>query len=655
MKKALCWLLLVMLMALPILASAEEASLETMITQRDTAPDTIGLQAGSTLTLATPTKASGYFATDFFGNNVTDMDVRDMLHGYGLVARTRTSGVLLDGTVVRSADVTADAQGNRTYTIRLQPGLAYNDGTAITAKDFVFSALLCGAPEIAKLGGMPNGFSHFVGYDAYQGGQTEAIQGIRLLSDDTFSLQIGAEYLPYFYGMMLLDIIPYPMHVIAPGCDIADDGQGVYITRGASADDMDAEALGFTPGEFSAEMLGVTLLDPGEGYVFNPDVTSGPYALESFDKATGEATFSVNAHYLGNYEGETPHIEKITLQYLEGKDMQAALENGEVDLLHKIFSSGLVSPLLERTGEENTTIRMQNYPRAGLAYLAMACEAGITQDVQVRRALAHAIDRESLATAVSPYALLVNGHYGMGQWITTFSTEEDTETGLEAVDIAASIEELALAYDPQEAKDMLQSAGWAYDDQGESYTQGIRYRKEADGTFSPLVLRWAKSIDSPVTEAVQEYLVAPLAEVGISVEITEMPFTEMMEHFYRQKDREYDLFFLSSSFGDAYDPYFDYNTDPLYQGTVNTSGLQDETLMALAKDMRTTSPQDRHAYAIKWLKFQERWLELMPVVPLYSNVYFDFYTETLQDYDIVNMSGWGTALVYAWFGEAEGE
>ena len=41
------------------------------------------------------------------------------------------------------------------------------------------------------------------------------------------------------------------------------------------------------------------------------------------------------------------------------------------------------------------------------------------------------------------------------------------------------------------------------------------------------------------------------------------------------------------------------------------------------------------------------------MIPLYSNVYFDFYIRQLQDYRVENYLGWGNAIVAAWLGEPE--
>ena len=65
--------------------------------------------------------------------------------------------------------------------------------------------------------------------------------------------------------------------------------------------------------------------------------------------------------------------------------------------------------------------------------------------------------------------------------------------------------------------------------------------------------------------------------------------------------------------------------------TVNRTGIRDKKLAQLAVDMRKTEPGDVLSYCRKWVAFQERWTEVLPAIPVYSNVYFDFYTTRLEE------------------------
>ena len=71
--------------------------------------------------------------------------------------------------------------------------------------------------------------------------------------------------------------------------------------------------------------------------------------------------------------------------------------------------------------------------------------------------------------------------------------------------------------------------------------------------------------------------------------------------------------------------------------------------------MRQTDPEDIYDYVSKWISFQERYNEVLPTIPLYSNIYFDFFTNQLQNYYITAHVTWSQAILESYFGEAPEE
>ena len=63
--------------------------------------------------------------------------------------------------------------------------------------------------------------------------------------------------------------------------------------------------------------------------------------------------------------------------------------------------------------------------------------------------------------------------------------------------------------------------------------------------------------------------------------------------------------------------------------------------------MRQTDPSDVYDYVSKWISFQERYNEVLPTIPIYSNIYFDFYTSQLQNYFITAHVTWTQAILEA--------
>jgi hypothetical protein len=75
----------------------------------------------------------------------------------------------------------------------------------------------------------------------------------------------------------------------------------------------------------------------------------------------------------------------------------------------------------------------------------------------------------------------------------------------------------------------------------------------------------------------------------------------------------------------------------------------DELLWNDAVNMRRTEPGDIFEYVSKWVAFQERYNEVLPTIPIYSNIYFDFFNQYLQNYYITGQVTWSQAILPAYF------
>ena len=636
MRKFISWMLVIAMLCMSSAALALEAEADgalSILYDVDPIADYVGFQPGTELNITSSTEMAGYFATEMWGNNAADMDVRALIHGYATIAWIKTLGMALDGTPVSDIVITELNNGNRRYTFVLNKELVYNDGSPLTARDYLFSLLLSGAPQIAELGGMPRNLDHFVGYEDYRSGKSNAMKGLRLIDESSFSLEISSAYLPYFYGLAMLNITPYPIAVIAPDCDIVDDGNGAYIS-----------------GEFTTELLKETLLNKDTGYVFNPRVTSGPYQLDSYDATTHTATFSVNQRYLGNFEGQKPHIEKLIFSATKNADMAGLMADGTMGITHKVVDQQAFLDLITLVQAGQIALP-RNYPRSGFGYLAFACEEGPTASVAVRTAISRCIDKQEFIDSafVAGMALPVYGYYGLGQWMTG----ETVEVNGEKMAMTTALGAVHAQKDIDAAKKLLIDDGWALNEQGDPFVEGtdtVRYRKSEDA-LEPLIIKWAKIKDNDTANAIQAAIEEPFKALGIGLEITEMLLSEMLPHYYRQTERTYNMFNLASNFTYVFDPFYDFNTDEQYQGLVNASGLKDDKLMNAAWNLRRTETRDVASYLSKWQAFQTKWIELMPMVPLYSNVYFDFIQKGVQDYNVESFSTWSLAIPYAYIAD----
>ena len=598
------------------------------------------------LTVGNTTAMRGEFFTSLWGNSTSDIDVRDLLHGYNLIMWDGENGMFReDPSVVKSIVATQNEEGDQNFTLLLYDDLKYSDGTAITAWDYAFSYLLTMAPEVAEIGGTPRHMEHFLGYKEYISGQAAALKGVRVTADDMLVVTISHEYLPFFYEMGLLSCNPYPISVIAPGVTVRDNGDGVYLDN---ADRTVHEPL------FTAELLRKTILDPETGYMSHPSVVSGPYTLTSWDGKT--AQFAINSYYKGNAAGEKPTIPTLIYTLSKNETEVDDLVSGRFDLLNKVTRTDVITNGLAQIAD-GKNIGMSNYPRCGLSYISFACEKATVSSATVRQAIIRCLDRQQLTEEYTGnYGLLVNGYYGIGQWMYGVVTgtiappvdppenENDPTAQAEYLEQIAAYEELNLenlteyTLDTETAATLLEQDGWILN------SEGLR---EKDGVILDLKLVYPEG--NRIAEYLGNTFRENLAQAGIRLTINPLPMGELLSHWYQQTERDEDMIFLASNFDLLFDPAAYFNED----GEWAFTGLTDEKLYEEAMAMRKTKSGDVLTYVRHWITFQERFNEILPMIPLYSNIYFDFYTKYLRNYNINQDATWGEAIVGAYLSEEE--
>ena len=627
--KRLIAMLLALAMLLSCVAFAEDADVPTQ--------EELGYDS---LTVGTTTPMSGKFFTDMWGNNSTDVDIRNLIHGYNLMHWNDDDGTYsVDESVVSGVSATEDAEGNRTYSVSLYQDLMYSDGTPITAWDYAFSILLYACPEVREIGGGTAALDYIVGMEEFRYGENSVITGVRVINDYLLNVVVSADYRPYFYELAVLNVNPYPISVIAPGCEMADDGEGVYIRN---IDSSVTEPI------FTAELLQETILGEN-GYMVNPTVTSGPYMLTGYDAEACTATFVINPNYKGDDEGVKPTIQNLTVVPVTNDNMMEKLTSDEVQLLNRVTKADSITEGLNLTSEDD--YNTSNYARTGFTYISFCCEKDTVKDAAVRQALALAFDKDNFITdMVGNYGMRVEGYYGIGQWMYqmvngTITSEEDMDAETQAAWEALSIDSIpTYNYDTAAAAALLEENGWKLN------ADGIR---EKDGIVLDLTLMTNEG--NKAIEPLQTYFVDTLATIGVKVTIETAASEDVLKMYYRQMDRDADMFYLASNFSTVFNPALAFSTEEADQGVDNRTGIIDEKLYALAADISRTEPGDTLSYCQKWLEFQIRYAELLPSIPVYSNVYFDFYTNTLRNYEISEGMTWAEAIVAAYRSDAPDE
>ncbi len=614
------------------------------------------------LTVGTPTAFDGNFFTEMWGNVTSDLDVRNLIHGYDLVEWVSAEGIFqLDPSVVSGTVVTENEAGDRTYTLTLYDDLQYSDGTPITAYDYAFSWLLETSPEVDELGATARDMRYVKGYEAYRSGEAETFEGIRVLGEDTLAVTVDGDFLPYYYESALLECIPYPISVIAPGCAVADNGNGAQIVN----EDPDVSEPVFT-----ADLLAETILGEN-GYRSHPTVVSGPYVLTGFDGLT--ASFEKNPYYKGNSKGEKPQISKLNFTTASNDTMISGLSAKEFGLLNKVANlDTLMEGMQTVTGSKEYT--MQSYPRSGMSFVSFCCERPTVSSEAVRQAIAMCMDKDALvADYVGNFGHRVDGYFGVGQWMYQIvngsldyplvkpkagneKAQKEYEKALSAWKSLTLDDMPVYGLDTAAAAKLLAADGWTLNRDGEEFdpeTDDVRC-KEVEGELVALDLRLIYPEGNRIGESMQTAFVDHLKEAGIALTLEEKTLSDLLREYYRQKGaRTMDMIYLATNFDLVFDPSLNFapsDPDDL-NNTKNTTGLADQTLYDLAVAMRSTEQGDFLSYMQKWVAFENRFAQVLPLIPVYSNVYYDFHTTMLQNYNIAANTSWSESIVGAYLSD----
>ena len=594
------------------------------------------------LRVGNPTAMRGRFFTTMWGGTTSDLDAQDLLHGYSPVRYDiGLSRFRFDHSIVQDGASLDDQEGNRTYLLVFYDDLKWSDGTPITAADYAFSILLCMDPVIAETGGKPMDYSWITGAEEYLNHQSPTLSGLRIMSDQMLGIKVRREALPYFYELSRLAIHPYPAAVITPGITAQDDGNGAYLSE-----------------PLTAEMIQETVMDPESGYLTHPSVVSGPYTLENFDGET--ARFTINPYFKGTEEGMIPRIGKLEYTVADNADMIEQLTQKKFGLLNKVTLSESIQKGIHNRDNNTHAFAMDNYARIGLTELWFMESSPLVQDLNVRKAIANCFDREGYVRDYTwSYGMKMDAFCGMAQWMFRLASgqmeapvnpdlpEEEYRTAAAAFDGLTLDGLTRYSPDPTEAKRLLEASGWMLNE------QGIRY-KEMDGVQTELRLTLGMPESEEAREGLEAYLIQNLEAAGIPVTIQTMTMDEI-ERAYKGETANVDMLYLGEDFSIIFDPEIlvPWKTATPDMTAENSLTAAKAELYGMAQDMVRTEPEDLAGFLGKWIRLQERITETLPLLPVYSNVYFDFYSRELHNYKITEAVTWGEAIVKSYMSDAE--
>lgn len=603
------------------------------------------------------TEISGDFApSSWWTNNAADKMVRDLVHGYPTVTTDQGGDIVIDETVTKELAIEELEDGSKIYTITLNDGLVYNNGEPVTAADYVGYLVFQCSGAAMDLGCSFTAYMQIEGAKAYRDGEADCISGIRMLDDHTFSVQImkvgtdGTELFPFFYELSYASFSPINMNYWFGDVTVKDDGNGAYV-----------EGL-------TVENIKDTL--NASRYRSNSEVVScGPYMFYEYDSSAKQCILVKNPNYAGNFEGQVPSIEKITIVKAEDATWSDALKTGAFNFYDTMTDGSQINTALDMMEDEKVAEDLGygfdyvQFDRAGYGAVFFMCDFGPTQFPAVRHAIAMLLDRNEFAnTFCQGWGGVVSVPAGPGLW-----QYQDCEEWLN--------ENLnTYPYDYEGAVAELVADGWIYNEDGSDWTEGnIRYKKVteeeagtyagnvtlADGTIlMPLSMEWSSSENNSVSELLKVMLAEnpDVAAAGMKINQNVMTFTELLNYYYRDETAgdkyavpTYTIFNLANNFIAPYSQAYEYTLDlSLVDGGWNSSRIYNKELDKLSMNMTYGLSSDQIEEHLDYFQqFMKLWNDLLPSLPLYCNIYITVYPDWLENYSQDSFWDFQQAILYA--------
>ncbi len=295
-------------------------------------------------------------------------------------------------SLVKEYTVSADGL---TYQFTLRDDVKFSDGTPLTASDVEFTLVRLLALDTSVNTDFAScilGADELIGQEGYS--YDDKVEGIEVTDDTHLTVTLAYPFAGFLYEL-----------ATPAGC--------IY-SRAA------VEAAGDDYGNDYTAAIG-----------------SGPYVITGWTRDSS-LTLALNE----NYWGEEPSVKNVDIQIVpDASTINMMFQNGEIDILD---CDDLDSSVVESTYKTTYADQIVSANRLATTYLIMNENDQYLSDVNVRKAVQLAIDRQSiLDTVYSGDGALCDGIYPKG--LIGYSEENQGW----------------LTYDPDAAKKLLEDAGYA--------------------------------------------------------------------------------------------------------------------------------------------------------------------------------------------------
>jgi peptide/nickel transport system substrate-binding protein len=359
-----------------------------------------------------------------------------------------------------------------------------------------------------------------------------------------------------------------------------------------TTDEPYAPLLNNLSGALLSPVSPTAIQEMGEEFGQAP-VMTGPWMVEEWrtgDRIVLRRNPDYNWGPEGMHEGPA-HIETITFQsIIEEASRVAAFEAGET---HQVT---LPAVDIQRMMDADQ-YSIVNYLRLGMVFVEFNVKAEPFTDINVRRALNHAVNKDDVLGA----ALEEYGQPGYGFLSPSLFGYWD------------GIEEYSPVYDVEQAKAMLDEAGWV------EGADGVREKDGAKFEFTMLNLptdSWGRGA---------QVIQSQLKDVGITMEIQQMEFATLLEEAQAGNQQAIMMGYTSSDPDIAFTWFHSSNA-----GTgLNMSHINDPELDRMIEAARVEMDLEKRAEM--YAELQRYIVDLALWIPLWVDHYYIAFSRDLKN------------------------
>ncbi len=550
--------------------------------------------------------ASSEFNGDFYvgwTNSSYDNAIRYLVWRFGLMTET-PSGEVADSPLVAEKTVSSDL---KVWKFKLVDGVKFHNGEELTASDVKFTYDFYTDKEALGESGGSSSLHDYIG----------SVE----VEEETNTVIFNLKKVPYVVDAEVFLVFLFPEDTIKKG----------------------------------AEEEGLTVQQYVKAHISNP-IGYGPYKMVEYKEAE-----YVKLEAFDGYIGAKPGIKNVIVKVVPGETELDQLLQGEVDML-----TGQNEVEKIDAAKADPKFTNNSYFRHGGGTMVLHCDYGPTALTEVRQAFAYVFNRPKLIELfLGPYGIASQGPYSKNMWMLY----DDDELDLVGTGAVGRFEASLTNYDILDADGKFDEA--ANIAKAHELLDAAAARK--DGLYNKLTgngkdgYMWeGKPLDIKVTYTSfwsdtynliwnEDYV----SKLGFKVSLTGLDWAVMFSHWTgdTQEERQYNAFVGGVNYVVKENPKQDYETSKIlewgkpshnqsrFSGGSSYTPAEWDALLYSIEDANPITGRDE--YRANWRKFIVACNKELPVIPVYSNNYFDIYTTDLENFNTNARWEWSLALPLA--------